>query len=41
MRLAARHQLPAVYATRSLAARGGLIYYGIDHLAPYGRAASD
>ena len=33
---------PAIsyYATRSFAARGGLIYCGIDDLAPYGRAAS-
>lgn len=37
--LAARHGLPAVYASRSSVARGGLISYGPDILDQYRRAA--
>jgi putative tryptophan/tyrosine transport system substrate-binding protein len=37
--LAARHRLPAVYASRSYAAGGGLISYGPDSVDPYRRAA--
>jgi putative tryptophan/tyrosine transport system substrate-binding protein len=38
--LAARYRVPAIYATRSIAARGGLIYYGIDDLGLYREAAT-
>jgi putative ABC transport system substrate-binding protein len=38
--LAARHQLPAVYAQRYIVAGGGLISYGPDSIDPYRRAAS-
>jgi len=37
--LAARHRLPAVYASRFLVTAGGLISYGPDILDQYGRAA--
>jgi putative ABC transport system substrate-binding protein len=37
--LAARYRLPAVYATRMFADRGGLISYGADVVANYRRAA--
>jgi putative ABC transport system substrate-binding protein len=37
--LAARHQLPAAYAYRSLVASGGLITYGADIAGQYHRAA--
>jgi putative ABC transport system substrate-binding protein len=37
--LAARHRLPAVYASRYFVADGGLISYGPDSLDPYRRAA--
>jgi putative ABC transport system substrate-binding protein len=37
--LAARHQLPAVYAQRYITAGGGLISYGPDSIDPYRRAA--
>jgi putative ABC transport system substrate-binding protein len=38
--LAARHQLPAVYAFRYFVAVGGLVSYGPDSIDPYRRAAS-
>jgi putative ABC transport system substrate-binding protein len=38
--LAARHQLPAVYAQRYIVAGGGLISYGPDSIDPFRRAAS-
>ena len=38
--LAARHQLPAVYAFVSFVTRGGLLAYGPDRIAPYRQAAS-
>jgi putative ABC transport system substrate-binding protein len=38
--LAARHQLPAVYAQRYFVIGGGLISYGPDSVDPYRRAAS-
>jgi putative tryptophan/tyrosine transport system substrate-binding protein len=38
--LAARHQLPAVYAQRYFVTGGGLISYGPDSIDPYRRAAS-
>ena len=37
--LAARHKLPAIYASRFFAAAGGLAYYGPDLTAQYRRAA--
>ena len=37
--LAARHQLPAVYAYRNFVASGGLISYGADIASQYRRAA--
>jgi putative ABC transport system substrate-binding protein len=37
--LAARHQLPAVYAQRYFVTGGGLISYGPDSIDPYRRAA--
>jgi putative tryptophan/tyrosine transport system substrate-binding protein len=37
--LAARHKLPAVYAERTWVAAGGLVSYGADQVAQYGRAA--
>jgi putative tryptophan/tyrosine transport system substrate-binding protein len=37
--LAARHQLPAVYAQRYMVTAGGLISYGPDRVDPYRRAA--
>jgi putative ABC transport system substrate-binding protein len=37
--LAARHQLPAVYAQPYFARSGGLIAYGSDTVSPYRRAA--
>jgi putative tryptophan/tyrosine transport system substrate-binding protein len=37
--LANRHQLPAVYPSRSFADRGGLISYGVDAIDQYRRAA--
>jgi putative ABC transport system substrate-binding protein len=37
--LAARHQLPAVYAQRYIVTDGGLISYGPDSVDPYRRAA--
>ena len=37
--LAARHRLPAVYASRGNVARGGLISYGPDLVDPYRQAA--
>jgi putative ABC transport system substrate-binding protein len=37
--LAARHRLPAVYATRSHVMSGGLICYGIDEVEQFRRAA--
>jgi ABC-type uncharacterized transport system substrate-binding protein len=37
--LAARHNLPAVYATRAFVARGGLISYGADFTDQFRRAA--
>jgi putative tryptophan/tyrosine transport system substrate-binding protein len=37
--LAARHQLPAVYAQRYIVTGGGLISYGPDSIDPYRRAA--
>jgi len=40
IRLAAKHQLPAVYFQRTLVADGGLISYGADLLDQYRRAAS-
>jgi putative tryptophan/tyrosine transport system substrate-binding protein len=38
--LAAQHGLPAVYATRSYVAIGGLMSYGVDNVDLYSRAAS-
>jgi putative ABC transport system substrate-binding protein len=38
--LAAKHQVPAVYAVRLWAANGGLISYGPDEIDQYRRAAS-
>jgi putative tryptophan/tyrosine transport system substrate-binding protein len=38
--LAARHQLPAIYAQRYIVPGGGLISYGPDSIDPYRRAAS-
>jgi putative ABC transport system substrate-binding protein len=38
--LAARHQLPAVYAQRYIVAGGGLISCGPDSIDPYRRAGS-
>jgi putative ABC transport system substrate-binding protein len=38
--LAARHQLPAIYAYRYFVTGGGLIAYGPDSIDPYRRAAS-
>jgi putative ABC transport system substrate-binding protein len=38
--LAARHKLPAVYTNRFNVAEGGLISYGPDRVAQYGRAAA-
>jgi putative tryptophan/tyrosine transport system substrate-binding protein len=40
IKLAAKHQLPAVYFQRTLVADGGLISYGADLLDQYRRAAS-
>ena len=37
--LAARHQLPAIYAYRYYAADGGLMSYGVDSVAQYRQAA--
>ena len=37
--LAARHRLPAVYASRVFVTAGGLIYYGPDLIDQYRRAA--
>ena len=37
--LAARHQLPAIYGILGTAAEGGLIYYGVDVVDQYRRAA--
>src|SRR5262245_32798090 len=36
----ARHRLPAIYAERSFATSGGLVYYGTDRIELYRRAAS-
>jgi ABC-type uncharacterized transport system substrate-binding protein len=38
--LAARHRLPAVYASRYFVTGGGLISYGPDSIDPYRRAAA-
>jgi putative ABC transport system substrate-binding protein len=38
--LAAKHLLPAVYAYRYFSESGGLVSYGVDNIATYGRAAS-
>jgi putative ABC transport system substrate-binding protein len=38
--MAARHQLPAIYTFRYFATEGGLIYYGVDSVDLYRRAAS-
>src|SRR5262249_54578017 len=38
--LAARHQLPAVYAFRVFVTAGGLMSYGIDEIGIYRQAAS-
>ena len=40
IRVAAKHQLPAIYFQRTLVADGGLISYGADLLDQYRRAAS-
>jgi putative ABC transport system substrate-binding protein len=40
IRLAARHELPAVYYGRPFVSGGGLICYGIDYIDQYQRAAS-
>src|SRR5262249_39549754 len=37
--LAARHRLPAIYEILGTAAKGGLIYYGVDVVDQYRRAA--
>jgi putative ABC transport system substrate-binding protein len=37
--LAARHRLPAIYSSTTLAIRGGLIAYGVDQIDQYRRAA--
>ena len=37
--LAARHQLPAIYAQRFYVVDGGLISYGVDSIDPFRRAA--
>ncbi len=37
--IAARHRLPAVYGILGTAAEGGLIYYGVDVVDQFGRAA--
>jgi len=37
--LAARHQLPAIYGILGTAAEGGLVYYGVDVVDQYRRAA--
>ena len=39
VKLAERHQLPAIYAFRFFAASGGLMSYGPDSIDPYRRAA--
>jgi ABC-type uncharacterized transport system substrate-binding protein len=39
VRLAARHRLPAIYASRYFVSQGGLISYGPDILDQYRRAA--
>jgi putative ABC transport system substrate-binding protein len=38
--LAARHRLPALYEQREFVTDGGLMSYGVDIAAMYGRAAS-
>jgi putative ABC transport system substrate-binding protein len=38
--LAARHQLPAIYAQRYIVIGGGLISYGPDSIDPFRRAAA-
>jgi putative ABC transport system substrate-binding protein len=38
--LMARHRVPAIYPFRSMAAEGGLVFYGADTLDLYRRAAS-
>jgi ABC-type uncharacterized transport system substrate-binding protein len=40
IRLAARHRLPAVYATRPSVVSGGLISYGPDFVDPFRRSAA-
>jgi putative ABC transport system substrate-binding protein len=40
IRLAARHRLPAVYATRPNVISGGLISYGPNFVDPFRRAAT-
>ena len=37
--LAARHRLPAVYAFRQFVAAGGLVFYGIDQVDVWRKAA--
>ena len=39
IKLAARHNLPAIYTERSFVAAGGLISYGADYIDQYRRAA--
>jgi putative ABC transport system substrate-binding protein len=39
VRIAAQHRLPAIYSTRSHAASGGLVSYGIDEVEQFRRAA--
>ena len=40
IRLAGRHQLPAVYSQRMFVASGGLISYGIDTVHQFHQAAT-
>ena len=40
IRLAARHKLPAIYALRSMVARGGLVSYGPDTVEQFRQAAN-
>jgi putative ABC transport system substrate-binding protein len=37
--LAARHRLPAIYSAPEFVEAGGLIFYGVDYVALYRRAA--
>jgi putative ABC transport system substrate-binding protein len=38
--LAARHRLPAIYSDRALVSSGGLMYYGVERIDLFRRAAS-